>query len=69
MKVKAIIEVPEKCEDCPLSYYTEGCSCNYCQLNGRDFQKIGKRHGFEVEEGEYERPEWCPLNEAEIVEE
>ena len=67
MKVKAIIEVPEKCEDCPLSYYTEGCSCNYCQLNGRQFAPLD-RYGW-VEEGWKERPKWCPLNEAEIVEE
>ena len=63
MKIKVIIDMPEKCEICPFSYYTEGCYTDMCNFNGRPFEEVENEYGYKQDEGYLDkRPEWCPLN-------
>lgn len=59
MSVIIDIEMPKLCNDCPCSYFTEGCYSDYCQINGQDFDEETK---IEIE-GYYKRQKWCPLKE------
>lgn len=64
MSVIIDIEMPKLCNDCPCSYFTEGCYSDYCQINGKDFEdEYAGRTIFGEKNGEYERPDWCPLSE------
>ena len=58
MSVIIDIEMPRLCNDCPCSYFTEGCYSDYCQINGKDFDEETK-----TEIGDYKRQKWCPLKE------
>ena len=68
-KIKLVIDMPSNCQICPFSYYTEGCFSSFCNLNGRKFEEIENLYGCNDNEGFLdERPEWCPLNNCEVVE-
>lgn len=49
------VKMPECCEDCFCSYYTEGICHDYCQAVG---------YHTEIEYGKHPRPDWCPLVEV-----
>lgn len=50
------IEMPKTCNECPCSYFTEGMYSDYCQINGRDFDKETR-----IDVLTYKRQKWCPL--------
>lgn len=60
------IDMPETCNECPCSYFTEGMFSDYCQLTKRDFDKEseGKTY-YGATNGVYKRQNWCPLKESE----
>ena len=58
------IDMPKRCDECPCSYFTEGMSSNYCQINNRDFDdEQAELTYFGLKNGHYKKPEWCPLVE------
>lgn len=63
------IELPQTCNDCPCSYFTEGAYSDYCQVKHQDFDKEteGKTY-FGRPNGVYTRQKWCPLKEVKETE-
>ena len=58
------MEMPKTCNECPCSYFTEGASSDYCQVEHKDFDEEteGKTY-YGMSNGVYTRQKWCPLKE------
>ena len=38
MKSVLVIDTPERCEDCPCAYFTEGATSDYCRVTDSDIE-------------------------------
>lgn len=63
------IEIPEKCNDCPCFYGTEGAWRDECQVLHKDLKEVEGKTIWNTQNGVYERPSWCPMKRGETMEE